>query len=44
MVVNPFTQREIESRKENLIDKVFQDPEILVSGAPSKTTREEYAE
>ncbi len=44
MVVNPFTQREIESRKENLIDKAFQDPEILVSGTPSKTTREDYAE
>ena len=44
IVVNPFTQREIESRKENLIDKVFQDPEFLVSRVPSKTSREDYVE
>lgn len=38
----PFSQGELDSVRENLLVRLFEDPESLVDGQRSSTTREQY--
>lgn len=42
--VQPFSQGEIDGRRESLIETLFEAPETAVDAAASTTTREEYAQ
>jgi hypothetical protein len=41
--IHPFSQGEIDSRHENLIETLLSDPAAAVTPEPSATTREQYA-
>ena len=41
--IHPFSQGEINSRRENLIEALFSDPDAAVTPEPSATTRRQYA-
>ena len=42
MEIHPFSQGEIDSRHENLLETLFSDPMTAVTADPSPTTRRQY--